>query len=523
MRERNPGVARALYRVTLRSVPAPRGAPYRHSLHPTRRRLVPIPRSSKLLLSLLVALAAGLGLVAVPSAQASRNQLLFFESPGDLISAPTPAARDAAFAKLDSLGVSAIRINMTWKAVAPAVDSRNQPDIDTTDPSVYNFANYDAVVDAAKQRGWPVLLTVSGPVPIWATRDRRKTGQPSDYTTRPDPNKFAQFVTAVGRHFGSRVAYWSIWNEPNQPQFLLPQFDGAHKPASPALYRKLYDAALKGLKSAKVSKPQVLFGETSPTGNSNIVAPLAFLRGVLCLNGNYQKTSEKCSKLQTAGYAHHAYTPKAGPFFVPPKRDNVTIGVVPRLTSALDKAAKVGAISKNLPVYLTEFGIQSEPDVSYGVPFQQQSEYRAISERIAYDNPRVRSFSQYLLTDDQPDKSAKTAASRYPGFESGLITAAGKEKPSFDAFRLALTVRPSTKTTVSIWGEVRPARSAGSAQLEYRSGSSGTFRALKSVTYNRLGFFATTGSYRKGRQYRVTWTAGDGTAYAGGATRAYSG
>ena len=33
---------------------------------------------------------------------------------------------------------------------------------------------------------------------------------------------------------------------------------------------------------------------------------------------------------------------------------------------------------------------------------QRQAEYRSISEQIAYDNPRVAAFSQYLLTDDAP-------------------------------------------------------------------------------------------------------------------------
>ncbi len=47
------------------------------------------------------------------------------------------------------------------------------------------------------------------------------------------------------------------------------------------------------------------------------VAPLAFLRGMLCLNAHYKK-SGSCGELQTAGYAHHAYTLPAGPYYKPP-------------------------------------------------------------------------------------------------------------------------------------------------------------------------------------------------------------
>jgi hypothetical protein len=445
---------------------------------------------------------ATLAITAAP-AHASRNQLVMFEAPGELKNAGT---RDAALKRLDSLGVNALRVVMYWKDVAPQPDSKDQPDFDTTDPAQYNWSQIDPIFDAAAQRGWPVLLTVSGPVPRWATRDRK------DNVTRPDPNKFAQFMTAVGRHFGTKPAYWSIWNEPNHPQFLMPQFGAQKKPLSPGIYRDLFDAALKGLKSAKVAGPQVLFGETAPTGTGRAVAPLTFLRGALCLSSTYKKLSQKCAKLNIAGYAHHAYTPKAGPNFKSTGPNNVFIGVLPRLASALDKAAKAGAIASNRPIFLTEFGIQSYPDKISGVSLQQQAEYRSISERIAYDNKRVKTFSQYLLRDD--------TAPDFSGFESGLITAKGVEKPAYDGFRLALAAR-THGATASVWGLVRPARAAGSATLEYRSGGSGDFKTLKTVAYNRLGYFTVSVPYKKGRQYRLTWTDPAGTAFHGAPTRAY--
>ncbi|WP_354700308.1 hypothetical protein DSM112329_00576 [Paraconexibacter sp. AEG42_29] len=463
---------------------------------------------SKSLLSLLIVAVAAIGLYAAP-AQASRNQLVMFEAPAEL---KDPATRDAAFARLDALGVNSLRVVMYWRDVSPGPNDRNQPDFDTTDPAAgYNWTQFDPIFEAAEQRKWPVLLTVSGPVPKWATRSR------NDNLTRPDPNKFAQFMTAVGRKYGDRVAYWSIWNEPNHPAFLKPQYVNK-KPVSPDLYRDLFDGALKGLKSAKVDKPQVLFGETAPTGTSKDVAPLTFLRQALCLSESYKKLSSKCAKLPIAGYAHHAYTPKAGPNFKATGPNNVFIGVLDRLTTALDRAARAGAISPNRPVFLTEFGIQSEPDKIQGVPLQQQAEYRSISERIAYDNKRVKTFSQYLLKDDQP---RQPPASMYGGFETGLMTAAGKEKPSYDGFRLALAATRRSSRSASVWGLVRPARAAGSATLEYRNGASGAFKKLRTVSYNRLGFFRVTATYSKGRQYRLTWTNADGKVLRGSPTRAY--
>ena len=72
----------------------------------------------------------------------------------------------------------------------------------------------------------------------------------------------------------------------------------------------------------------MLLGETSPRGTGKVVAPLTFLRGVLCLDSEYHKTSKSCAKLQPAGYAHHAYTTGQGPTFKPHQPNDVTIGVL---------------------------------------------------------------------------------------------------------------------------------------------------------------------------------------------------
>ncbi len=434
---------------------------------------------------------------------------MYFESPRDL---KDPTTLQSALADMDSLGVRAVRQVLYWRDVAPDPATSTKPDFDTTDPAAYNWGVYDAIVDAVKARGWRLLLTVSGPVPRWATEDRK------DQVTRPDASEFAQFMTAVARRYASKVDVWSIWNEPNQPQFLKPQFDSKKRPASPRIYRALYRGALKAFDTLKL-KPTVLFGETSPRGTGKVVAPLTFLRGALCLSSKY-KLRKGCGRLPAAGVAHHAYTTRLGPFFKPPGPNDVTIGVLSRLTRAVDRAGNAGAITRKLPIWLTEFGIQSQPDPQYGVSYQQQSEYRALSERIAYDSPRVKAFSQYLLRDDNPIKGVPALA-RYGGFESGLKTAGNKYKPSFDAFRLPLVIRKRTSTRAQAWGLVRPARAVVSATIEYRDGTRGPFKSLERVTTNSLGYFTEIVAYRKGRQYRIAWGP-RGSVRHGGPTRAYS-
>lgn len=460
-------------------------------------------------LAILLALACTL--LAPAAASAASGQSLTFEAPRDL---KDPATRAQAFNDIAALGVRSMRLVLYWHDVAPDPDSRVKPKFDETAASSYDWGVYDDVIEGIKARGWSLLLTVSGPVPRWATNGARDT------LTRPSPNEFRKFVQAVGAHYGSKVDTWSIWNEPNQPQFLLPQYSTAKTPLSPRIYRNLYFAAQRGLSNAGLANARVLLGETSPRGTGKVVAPLKFLRGVLCLNGDDKKLASDCAKVTASGYAHHAYTTGQGPTFKPPGPNDVTIGVLGRLTSALDKAAKAGVVTAKLPLYLTEFGIESKPDPIRGVSLQRQSEYRSTSERIAYEHPRVVAFSQYLLRDDLPKAGVPNLA-RYPGFETGLFTAGGKHKPSYDGFRLPLSARRG-KTRISLWGYVRPAGGVTTATIEIGKGGKG-FRALKTVTTDARGYFTTTVAAVKDREWRLAWTAPDGTVFRGTPTRAYAG
>jgi hypothetical protein len=460
------------------------------------------------LLSLLSVLACLACFVGAAPASASSGEAVVFEAPRDLLN---PQTRPAALVTLQHLGVRAIRLILTWDDVAPDPDAATPPaGFDATDPASYDWGQYDAVVAAAVQRGWKILLTVSSPVPRWATAGA------VDHLTRPDSLDFQNFMTAVGAHYGNQVKLISIWNEPNEPQFLLPQFQNG-APASPRIYRGLYQAAIKGLQaSGNYAGMKILFGETAPVGTGHVVAPLTFLRDALCLNSSYHMATS-CSELPMAGYAHHAYTTKAGPFYDPPP-DDVTIGVLGRLTTALNRAAAAGAIPQNTPIYLTEFGIQSYPDPFLGVTLAQQAEYLGISEHIAYDNPRVALFSQYLLRDDPTLPGPASVA--YSGFQSGLEFADGQKKPSYSSWPIPLTVT-RRGADVSLWGLARPATGATSVEVEVKDGK-GAYRRLLTQRTNAAGYWSATSSFRSGRVWRVVWRSPSGALYTGTAIRAYS-
>jgi len=444
-----------------------------------------------------------------PTADASSRQTVTFEAPRELLSAST---RGATLDQIADFGVTRVRQLVYWRDVAPSPESKVKPAFDASNPDAYpadKWDNLDGLIAAARERRIDVTLTLTGPVPKWATKGKR------DNYTDPDPKEFQAFATAIGRRYGDAVNTWSVWNEPNQPQFLRPQFKKG-KAASPKFYRKLYQAAERGLRSTPSNvKDTILIAETSPRGNSNIVAPIAFLRGMLCLDSKYRK-AKSCKKLTPGGYAHHAYTTSAGPRWVPPKKDDVTIGVLPRLTKALDKAARAGALPRNLPVHLTEFGIQTEPDKISGVSLERQAAYLAVSEHIAYANPRVASFSQYLMSDDPP----RSDGYKYGGFESGLRDASGKEKPAYKGFRLPLAAERYGSQDV-LWGLVRPHRAATTVTIERRLKGNKRWRVLKTVKTTGSGVFAYKTVRKKGQHYRVKWTAPDGRTFTGPSVRSY--
>jgi hypothetical protein len=258
----------------------------------------------------------------------------------------------------------------------------------------------------------------------------------------------------------------------------------------------------------------VLFGETAPIGNENLVSPLAFLRGATCLNDDYNK-ARSCAKLRIDGYAHHAYTRKDGPNFVHPDSDDVSIGALSRLAVALDRAGRAGVIDRGVDIYLTEFGIQSKPDPIAGVSLRRQAEYLAISERIAYANPRVVAFSQYLMVDDQPRKGSRLQ--RYSGFETGLKTSKGKRKPAYDGFILPLAVKQYGASDV-LWGRVRPATGPTEVTIQHKVGKGSWERLTVVPTSGVYGFRA---DHQVKQLYRARWKRPGGGTITGPPIRAY--
>jgi hypothetical protein len=487
-----------------------------------------MPKIRKLLLSLLSTVLL-IGSAGVSQALASPGQITYFEGAAQLLN---PNTRAHAIEQAQHLGVKALRVELQWFEVAPGATSATKPSFEATNPADYDWGSYTSLLAEAKRLGWPVLLTVTAPAPRWATANLK-----APYVTRPDDKDFEEFMTAVAHEFGSEVSVYAIWNEPNESVFLMPQWSSSGKPASGRIYRGLYEAGYAGLQAAGLAHPRVLFGETAPIGDDTVnvhsegaralahpVAPLAFMREALCLNAHYKRVGG-CGELQMTGYAHHAYTlpgGPAGPYYVPGERnsvagerDNVTIGALSRLTNALNLAAHARAIPANVPIYLTEFGVQSLPNKVLGVSPAKQAEYDAIAEHIAYSNPRVAAFSQYLLKDDAIGVTESGAS-----FQSGLEYFNGTPKPLYFGWPIPLTVSKE-KHGVALWGLVRPATGATKVTVLVRPKRSRRYTTLRTLTTNSHGYWSFSSS-KPGEYWRVIWTSPAGVKYEGPPIRAFS-
>ena len=344
-------------------------------------------------------------------------------------------------------------------------------------------------------------MTPSSPVPRWATLGGRST------TRFPSATRFGRFVQALGSHYRTQVANWSVWNEPNLSTFLGPQYVNG-KAYSPKLYRRLYQAASGALKRSGNGHDRLLIGETAPRlRKGKAISPLSFFRGVLCLNTRY-KRSGHCGRLDADGWAHHPYTTGSGPYWQPPIRDDVSIGSLGRHDDRAGQGRPPHALKEGRGLWLTEFGVQSRPDPYVGVSQQRQAEWRSIGEWLAWKNPRVKAFSQYLMRDDLP----RTSGGRYAGFESGLRPPTARPQARPARLPAGARRRPRSKRRVTLWGHVRPARAAPRRSSQYHA--HGRWHDLKSVRTDRHGAFSARTTFRRGRSYRLRWQG-----YTGPSTR----
>ena len=161
----------------------------------------------------------------------------------------------------------------------------------------------------------------------------------------------------------------------------------------------------------------VACGATAPRGDNNpsssrpSISPLAFLRA-----------AKKMGLRTFDAWAHHPYYGNPGD--TPATRhvagSAIELGNIDALIST------VTDLYGQKPIWITEYGYQTNPPDTLLRRQLERSRLpiSAQAYEIAKANPRIGLFTWFLLKDSpSPD-----------GWQSGLITADGRKKPSFAAF-----------------------------------------------------------------------------------------
>jgi hypothetical protein len=492
---------------------------------------------------MIVALALA---VPVAAANASSTQEASFQDNRLLLL--DPAHLDQTLQTLRLLGVDRLRISVVWDRVAPDPNSRKEPRrFDATNPADYPAANwvpYDTIVTEAAKYGMGVNFDLVGGAPLWAVG---RAPAAMAHVWYPSASTFGAFVAAVGTRYSGRytppgasnrllrVAYWSIWNEPNVgTSSLSPQTVNGVEVA-PRLYRSLANAAYGALLHSghRPGHDTILVGELASTGHADPgstlgMQPLRFLRALYCVDSSYRQlrgraaaqrgcpTTAAASRrfrranpalFDATGWSHHPYHLTMAPDVPSPPADAdwVTFADLPKLERALDRIQNVYGSHTRFPIYLTEYGFETNPPrPDFATTPALQAAYINEAEYMVWRDPRVQTLTHYLLQDALP-----VSGSSISSFASGLIFADGTKKPSFDAYRLPLwmpRVSTSSGDSLEVWGCVRPAKryphaEVGPVDIQLDR------RTVRSVTVtNPKGYFDVHVAFAHAGTVRLAWS-----------------
>jgi hypothetical protein len=372
----------------------------------------------RLVIALAIVAIAACAATATKATASSRLIKGLFDEANTLTGNP-----DRTFPILAQLRTKALRTNLYWGGRYAVAKSRPLRPTDPNDPA-YDWSVYDRTVNYAQQYGMKVVFSIWG-TPRWANAGRGANVAP---TNALDLQRFAaaaakrysgRFLAEDGRGL-PRVDFWLAWNEPNNPIFLRPQYKrvGGHQVRWAAHeYARICNAVVRGVRSARISSQKIACGATAPGGNNSptssrpSISPVAFLRSMKA----YGATGFDA-------YAHHPYhaNPSESPS-TPPKGENtITMGNIGVLIKELTR------LYGSKRVWITEYGYQTNPpDKLFGVSWAKQAAYMKQAYDLARRNPRIDMLLWFLLKDD-------TARG---GWQSGLITASGRHKPSFIQFQ----------------------------------------------------------------------------------------
>jgi polysaccharide biosynthesis protein PslG len=318
-------------------------------------------------------------------------------SPG-LGLAGLPRARfDATLDAIAATQAKWLRVDFDWSI------------IQARGPDAFNWSRVDPIVDGAHRRHLAVIALVTY-TPEWA----RPFGSPDKHPPT-DPDDFARFVSAAAQRYSAQgVTTWEIWNEPNVSTFWYPRPD-------PEGYTALLVRAAAAIRAVD-PRSTIITGGLAPASdraNGSQIDVRTFLRRVYDAGGG--------RAFDAVGL--HPYSFPKLPTF---PADYNTFLATPALHQVM---VDHGDGAK--PIWGTEIGA---PTGNGGGSVTEAVQAQIVEQ--AYAQWNAWPFTGPLIWFSFED-AGFNAANRDDHY--GLLTADGREKPSFAVFRAvvrALASRP---------------------------------------------------------------------------------
>jgi hypothetical protein len=362
----------------------------------------------------LVIVLSVLAALCAPAAVAAERMWIGFHDDPSFRWVPDRRARVEGASQKNA---TIMRLLVQWNLVARSRPSNPTNAFD----SAYNFDDIDEAVRAAQDNDQEVILTLSG-TPRWANGGRNPNVMPRRVAD------FGNFARAVASRYSGRfeglpfVRFFSVWNEPNLQLFLSPQFDGRGRSVAPANYAKLAATAYAGIKAGS-RQALVGVGETSARGSDKATG----LRPTHSPGKFAELVAKANPRLKFDAWTHHPYP--FNPNSPPTQRvrwPNVSLALLPRYDTELKRWFK----RKSVPIWITEYGHQTRPEDSLGIPYARQAAYIQQSISMVSHYSFVPMFIWFVYQDDQGQP-----------WESGLYTRSGAPKNPSPA-RFTASARP---------------------------------------------------------------------------------
>jgi hypothetical protein len=375
---------------------------------------------------------------------------------------------DLAFQQTRAAGASTVRIQLSWREVAP--DGGTKPaGFDPTNPfdGAYRWGTFDQLVQRALANHLQPLIGITDS-PAWAeTASGGRAG-----TNRPDPAEFGRFAEAAARRFSGgfpgipRVKLWEAWNEANASFFLHPNA------GSPAHYRQMVNAFAAGVKRVNAGNIVVaggLFPFVINRPSAQAIGPLRFMRELFCLSKRLRPIRGCDGRTRFDYWSHHPYT-SGGPTHTASNPDNVSIRELPRMRRVLRAAIRYKKVihSRRVRFWVTEFSWDSNPPDPNGVPIDLHARWVAEGLYRMW-HAGVSLVTWFQLRDDESKGRPHNEV-----FESGLyeFCAGGlgcdRPKLSLQAFRFPF-VAFRTGRYARVWGRT-PTSGRGTVIIEQLTG-----------------------------------------------------